>query len=202
MDLDQLDLNPRIIAAVKKAKLKSAKEVLHYSGPDLQRLTSLSSLDVQQLLRTASSRLRGRGVSTGGRGVSALPWCLGRTDCRAGSRRQGGDLSGGRGSLGHPRFGESALGPEEMGPGAGVREAGRSGQSGPRAYRCHRTLPLEASWPGPPPPCSRHPAPTPDVTEVTCLSTPWCLTTPAAPLRSQRCICTSRPRAALHSPGA
>ncbi|XP_047593172.1 DNA repair protein XRCC3 isoform X2 [Lutra lutra] len=64
MDLDQLDLNPRIIAAVKKAKLKSAKEVLHYSGPDLQRLTRLSSLDVQQLLRTASSCLRGCGVFT------------------------------------------------------------------------------------------------------------------------------------------
>ncbi|XP_003435154.1 DNA repair protein XRCC3 [Canis lupus familiaris] len=64
MDLDQLDLNPRIIAAVKKAKLKSIKEVLHFSGPDLQRLTSLSSLDVQHLLRAASSRLRGGGVLT------------------------------------------------------------------------------------------------------------------------------------------
>ncbi|XP_048075876.1 DNA repair protein XRCC3 isoform X2 [Ursus arctos] len=64
MDLDQLDLNPRIIAAVKKAKLKSIKEVLHFSGPDLQRLTSLSSLDVQHLLRTASSQVRGSSVFT------------------------------------------------------------------------------------------------------------------------------------------
>ncbi|XP_044773681.1 DNA repair protein XRCC3 isoform X2 [Neomonachus schauinslandi] len=64
MDLDQLDLNPRIIAAVKKAKLKSVKEVLHFSGPDLQRLTRLPSLDVQHLLRTASSHLQGSHVCT------------------------------------------------------------------------------------------------------------------------------------------
>lgn len=64
MDLDQLDLNPRIIAATKKAKLKSIKEVLHFSGPDLQRLTGLSSPDVQHLLSTASSHLRGRCVIT------------------------------------------------------------------------------------------------------------------------------------------
>ncbi|VFV19820.1 dna repair protein xrcc3-like [Lynx pardinus] len=64
MDLDQLDLNPRITTAVKKAKLKSIKEVLHFSGPDLQRLTGLSSLDVQHLLRTASLHLRGSSVFT------------------------------------------------------------------------------------------------------------------------------------------
>ncbi|XP_073752045.1 DNA repair protein XRCC3 isoform X2 [Callorhinus ursinus] len=64
MDLDHLDLNPRIIAAVKKAKLKSVKEVLHFSGPDLQRLTRLPSLDVQHLLRTASSHLQGTCVCT------------------------------------------------------------------------------------------------------------------------------------------
>ncbi|KAM9091627.1 DNA repair protein XRCC3 [Megaptera novaeangliae] len=64
MDLDQLDLNPRIIAAVKKAKLRSVKEVLHLSGPDLQRLTRLSGPDVQRLLRAASSHLRGSSVCT------------------------------------------------------------------------------------------------------------------------------------------
>ncbi|GAB5573203.1 DNA repair protein XRCC3 [Prionailurus iriomotensis] len=64
MDLDQLDLNPRISTALKKAKLKSIKEVLHFSGPDLQRLTGLSSLDVQHLLRTASLHLRGSSVFT------------------------------------------------------------------------------------------------------------------------------------------
>ncbi|XP_058423802.1 DNA repair protein XRCC3 isoform X4 [Diceros bicornis minor] len=46
------------------AKLKSVKEVLHFSGPDLQRLTGLSGPDVQHLLRTASSHLRGSSVLT------------------------------------------------------------------------------------------------------------------------------------------
>ncbi|XP_006160116.1 DNA repair protein XRCC3 isoform X2 [Tupaia chinensis] len=59
MDLGQLDLNPRILAAVRKAKLKSVREILHFSGPDLQRLTGLSSPDVQQLLRACSAQLRG-----------------------------------------------------------------------------------------------------------------------------------------------
>uniref|UniRef100_A0A5G2QF73 X-ray repair cross complementing 3 n=1 Tax=Sus scrofa TaxID=9823 RepID=A0A5G2QF73_PIG len=63
MDLDHLDLNPRIVAAVK-AKLKSAREVLRFSGPDLQRLTGLSGPDVQHLLRAVSSHLRGGSVST------------------------------------------------------------------------------------------------------------------------------------------
>ncbi|XP_062945468.1 DNA repair protein XRCC3 isoform X1 [Cynocephalus volans] len=64
MDVDQLDLNPRIIAAIKKAKLKSVKEVLHFSGPDLQRLTHLSRPDIQHLLRMASLHLRGSSVLT------------------------------------------------------------------------------------------------------------------------------------------
>ncbi|XP_061015509.1 DNA repair protein XRCC3 isoform X1 [Dama dama] len=64
MDLDRLDLHPRIIIAVKKAKLRSVKEVLHLSGPDLQRLTRLSSPDVRLLLRAAASLLQGHGVCT------------------------------------------------------------------------------------------------------------------------------------------
>ncbi|XP_029397085.1 DNA repair protein XRCC3 [Mus pahari] len=64
MDLDQLDLNPRITAAIKKGRLKSVKEILCYSGPDLQRLTSLPSHDVQCLLRAASLHLRGSRVLT------------------------------------------------------------------------------------------------------------------------------------------
>ncbi|XP_048655386.1 DNA repair protein XRCC3 isoform X4 [Marmota marmota marmota] len=64
MDLDQLDLNPRIIAAVKKARLKAVREVLHFSGADLQRLTGLSSPDVQHLLTAASSHLRGGPILT------------------------------------------------------------------------------------------------------------------------------------------
>ncbi|KAG7466274.1 hypothetical protein MATL_G00163110 [Megalops atlanticus] len=52
MDWDLLDLNPRIISAVKKANLKSAREVLSLTCFDLQRLTELSQVDVQ-LLYTA-----------------------------------------------------------------------------------------------------------------------------------------------------
>lgn len=62
--MDQLDLNPRIIAAVRRAKLKSAKELLHFSGPDLQRVTGLSGPDVRHLLRAASLSLRGGSVLT------------------------------------------------------------------------------------------------------------------------------------------
>lgn len=63
-EMDQLDLNPRIIAAVRRAKLKSAKELLHFSGPDLQRVTGLSGPDVRHLLRAASLSLRGGSVLT------------------------------------------------------------------------------------------------------------------------------------------
>ncbi|XP_004682049.1 PREDICTED: DNA repair protein XRCC3 [Condylura cristata] len=64
MDLAQLDLNPRIVAAAGRAKLSSVRDVLHFSAPDLQRLTGLSGPDVQHLLRTAASHLRGHAVVT------------------------------------------------------------------------------------------------------------------------------------------
>ncbi|KAF6133763.1 X-ray repair cross complementing 3 [Phyllostomus discolor] len=64
MDWDHLELNPRIVAAVRKAKLGSARDVLRFSGPDLQRLTGLSGPDVQLVLRTVSRRLRGGSVLT------------------------------------------------------------------------------------------------------------------------------------------
>nr|XP_045011283.1 DNA repair protein XRCC3 isoform X2 [Jaculus jaculus] len=64
MDLDQLDLNPRIMAAVKKGGLRSVKEVLCCSGPDLERLTGLSSPDVRHLLKAASLHLQGSHVLT------------------------------------------------------------------------------------------------------------------------------------------
>lgn len=88
MDLDLLDLNPRIIAAIKKAKLKSVKEVLHFSGPDLRRLTNLSSPEVWHLLRTASLHLRGSSILTG-RWVLASPtggdmWLQHHDPCGAG----------------------------------------------------------------------------------------------------------------------
>ncbi|KAJ8411684.1 hypothetical protein AAFF_G00153220 [Aldrovandia affinis] len=51
MDWEQLELNlnPRIISAANRANLKSAREILSLSGPDLQRLTRLSQIDVQSL---------------------------------------------------------------------------------------------------------------------------------------------------------
>ncbi|XP_044024577.1 DNA repair protein XRCC3 [Siniperca chuatsi] len=58
MDWDQLELNPKIIAAVRGAKLKSVREVLCVSGPDLQRLTGLSRSDIQQLLTAAATACR------------------------------------------------------------------------------------------------------------------------------------------------
>ncbi|XP_028921669.1 DNA repair protein XRCC3 [Ornithorhynchus anatinus] len=64
MDWDQLELNPKVIAAVKKAQINSAREVLNLSVPDLQRLTKLSSLDVQRLLKTVALALRRNTVVT------------------------------------------------------------------------------------------------------------------------------------------
>lgn len=62
---------------VTSGRLKSVKEVLHYSGPDLQRLTSLPSHDVQHLLRAASLHVRGSRVLTGGH-LGYRLGCLGR----------------------------------------------------------------------------------------------------------------------------
>ncbi|XP_075968275.1 DNA repair protein XRCC3 isoform X1 [Anarhichas minor] len=58
MNWDQLELHPRIIAAVRRAGLRSLPDVLSVSGPDLQRLTSLSGSDVQQLLTAAATACR------------------------------------------------------------------------------------------------------------------------------------------------
>ncbi|NWR75738.1 XRCC3 protein, partial [Centropus unirufus] len=64
MDWDQFDLNPKVIAALKKADIKSIKEILNLSGADLQRLMKLSNADVQCLLKTVSRMLRRDGVLT------------------------------------------------------------------------------------------------------------------------------------------
>ncbi|KAJ6661919.1 hypothetical protein lerEdw1_013090 [Lerista edwardsae] len=64
MDWDQLDINPRVVAAIRKANIKSMKEVLNLSGADLQRLTQLSSVDVHYLLRAVSGALRKNSVLT------------------------------------------------------------------------------------------------------------------------------------------
>ncbi|NXU96931.1 XRCC3 protein, partial [Cettia cetti] len=64
MDWDQFDLNPKTIAALKKADIKSVKEVLNLSGADLQRLMKLSSADIQCLLKTVSHTLRSNSMLT------------------------------------------------------------------------------------------------------------------------------------------
>uniref|UniRef100_A0A671VW09 DNA repair protein n=1 Tax=Sparus aurata TaxID=8175 RepID=A0A671VW09_SPAAU len=58
MDWHQLDLSPRITAAVRRAKLKCVQDVLCVSGLDLQRLTGLSRSDVQQLITAAATACR------------------------------------------------------------------------------------------------------------------------------------------------
>ncbi|NXB41323.1 XRCC3 protein, partial [Eulacestoma nigropectus] len=64
MDWDQFDLNPKTIAALKKADIKSVKEILNLSGADLQRLMKLSSADIQCLLKTVSRMLRRNSMLT------------------------------------------------------------------------------------------------------------------------------------------
>ncbi|XP_077409739.1 DNA repair protein XRCC3-like isoform X2 [Vanacampus margaritifer] len=54
----QLDLHPRIISAIDKAGIRSVSHVLCMSGPDLQRLTSLSATDVRRLLTAAAMLCR------------------------------------------------------------------------------------------------------------------------------------------------
>nr|XP_057929983.1 DNA repair protein XRCC3 isoform X2 [Doryrhamphus excisus] len=57
----QLELHPRIIGALGRADIKSVRDVLCMSGPDLQRLTSLSTSDVHQLLTSAAEACRRQG---------------------------------------------------------------------------------------------------------------------------------------------
>ncbi|XP_044293156.1 DNA repair protein XRCC3 [Varanus komodoensis] len=64
MDWNEFDLNPRVIAALKKANIKSIKEIFNLSEADLQRLTKLSSTDVHYMLRTISGALRKNTVLT------------------------------------------------------------------------------------------------------------------------------------------
>lgn len=54
MDWWRLDLNPKVVAAVRKANIQSMKEILSLSGSDLQRLTKLSNRDVQYLHKTVA----------------------------------------------------------------------------------------------------------------------------------------------------
>ncbi|XP_028252697.1 DNA repair protein XRCC3 [Parambassis ranga] len=75
MDWDQLQLGPRITAAVRRAELKSFRDVLCATGLDLQRLTGLSHSDIQQLLIAAAATFRRRPP------VTALQ--LQRGECRS-----------------------------------------------------------------------------------------------------------------------
>ncbi|XP_071789237.1 DNA repair protein XRCC3-like [Asterias amurensis] len=52
--MDDLELNPRIISAVKRAKLASFAAVLNLSPADIGRRTKLSAHDIQTLLQTVS----------------------------------------------------------------------------------------------------------------------------------------------------
>ncbi|XP_019965786.2 DNA repair protein XRCC3 [Paralichthys olivaceus] len=58
MKWDQLELDPRIRAAVRRANLNCVRDVLCVSGLDLQRFTGLSHSDVQRLLAAAAAACR------------------------------------------------------------------------------------------------------------------------------------------------
>lgn len=148
------------LRCVISAKLNSVKEVLHFSGPDLQRLTGLSGPDVQRLLRAASSHLRGSGVLTGGQvgeDGPALPTPLpGREPClvaaprpgrghvqRAAGRSRGTrwrdqDTRGPRGHQASALWAVSGPCPQRRGRGRGTQGAGSAG---------NQTAPC--SWEGP-----------------------------------------------------
>ncbi|XP_078090137.1 DNA repair protein XRCC3 isoform X3 [Mustelus asterias] len=64
MDWAQLDLNPKVVAAVKRANIQSIKDILCLSGSDLQRLTKLSSSDVQYLHKTVAAVIKSDPVVT------------------------------------------------------------------------------------------------------------------------------------------
>lgn len=48
-NVGDLEINPRIVAAVKRVGLNNAEAVLNLSGPEIERLTALSTSDITQL---------------------------------------------------------------------------------------------------------------------------------------------------------
>ncbi|XP_078418567.1 DNA repair protein XRCC3 [Cetorhinus maximus] len=64
MDWAQLDVNPKVVAAVRRANIQSIKEILCLSGSDLQRLTKLSSSDVRYLHKTVAAVVKSDPVVT------------------------------------------------------------------------------------------------------------------------------------------
>ncbi|XP_066281114.1 DNA repair protein XRCC3-like [Branchiostoma lanceolatum] len=75
-DVQGLVLHPRILTAVRKAKLHRYEEVLRFSPADLERLTHLSAKDVGHLVREVSEAVRQRSHA-----ATALQLLLG--DCPA-----------------------------------------------------------------------------------------------------------------------
>ncbi|XP_018411849.1 PREDICTED: DNA repair protein XRCC3 isoform X1 [Nanorana parkeri] len=58
MDWTELDVHPRIISAVHKANIKSAKDLFTSSIGDLQKVTQLSIPDIYDLQKAASAALQ------------------------------------------------------------------------------------------------------------------------------------------------
>ncbi|XP_018084099.1 X-ray repair complementing defective repair in Chinese hamster cells 3 L homeolog isoform X2 [Xenopus laevis] len=58
MEWDEVELSPRIRAAVRKANIKSAGSILTLSVPELQKLANLSVADVRHLQKAVSAVLR------------------------------------------------------------------------------------------------------------------------------------------------
>ncbi|XP_072045995.1 DNA repair protein XRCC3-like [Amphiura filiformis] len=55
--MDDLEINPRILSAVKKARLRTFTSILHLSASDLERHTGLSSSDIKLLLTAVSKEV-------------------------------------------------------------------------------------------------------------------------------------------------
>ncbi|CAN0398329.1 unnamed protein product [Lampetra fluviatilis] len=62
--MEELIINPRVQAALKRAHIYTLKEVICLSGPDLERMTKLSSTDVKHLHRAVATALFNRPAVT------------------------------------------------------------------------------------------------------------------------------------------
>ncbi|XP_061415000.1 DNA repair protein XRCC3 [Lethenteron reissneri] len=62
--MEELIINPRVQAALRRAHIYTLKEVICLSGPDLERMTKLSSTDVKHLHRAVATALFNRPAVT------------------------------------------------------------------------------------------------------------------------------------------